>query len=288
MHPARYFIWYLMASTYPNRMSPNRVREFLIDRRLFDDMATDAVLDQLYQHMERSIPTDFRSGSRTHAESLSFMRAARILDAMTETASFARATDLLSRSQLRAAIEDLLLSKMAPKVVAAYVNKKFKTRYREEEIAVFRHYFFSLEDVPQHLLMNSLVLRSNNPLRTQRVALAGDELFALWQLKEDIQPEIQQIKDEVLTQAWMRVKELREMPTTVESVKMLGALTRVILTIEEAKNNSDHKMKEINERLRALTQKRREADFKDPASMHLVGGDSSKESFKVHNPKGLN
>ncbi len=287
MHPAKYFIWYLMASTHPERMNHGKIRDRLAERRLFDDLATDTVLDTLYHQMAQDIPPDFRAGSRTHAGSLSFMRTSRIMDAMTESPSFAKATDLLTRPQLRVTVEELLLSKMAPKVVAAYVNKKFKARYREEEISVFRHYFFCTDEIPQRELLESLTRRSSNASRTQRVALAGDELFALWQLKEDIHPELQQIKDEVLTQAWMRVKELREMPTTPDAVKMLGGLTRVILTIEESKNNSDNKMKDINDRLKALTQKRREADFQKPEALHLVGGDSTKESFKVHNPKGI-
>lgn len=286
MHPAKHFIYYLLSSTYPNKMDIKKVRAVLADRDLHSGMLTQEIYTALKQNVERSIPESFTPGSKRHAESAAYMRSMRISDAFSESPSFTKASSLLMKPKVREELENLLLGGTHPKVVAAFLNKKWRARCKEEDIRTYQHYFFDLSEVSDEDVQTDIAGRMKDPLRAKRTAAAKDEQFALWLLREDIQPEMQAVKNDVLQQAWMRLKELRELPTTSDSIRMLKAITAIVLDIENSNNNSDAKMKEINDRLKQLTQKRREADFKRPEALHVVGGDSSKESFKVQNVKG--
>lgn len=287
MHPALYFIRYLMTLGDRALADDNgAIRGVLTQLGLFEKLATDPVLEDIRKDIE--IPADYRPGALTHRKTLEFQKKLRVRDMHSMTVACKKANELRESPAHREFVEQLLLSYTPFAETARRTNEKFRSRYKKEEVAAFYHYFFNVEAIPRAKWVDAIKARRSIPYKS---AMAGDNRLVLWRHGEKIAVDAHEALEAAFTQAFVRMEELRTMPTNMATIGMFQRGVDSMVRLQQAMSESEVRMKEVLKQLEQFKQSRRQVEIPDISALgEHAEADAMDNRLALPDPgaKGLN
>lgn len=276
MHPAKYFIWYLMTSDSKQSQDNEWIRETLKELELFEKLAPDEIVDSLRAQL--SPPDNYQPSSRTHQPSIQFQRKHKVREMHLMSPYCKQACDLRAHPSHKEVVEPLLLSFTPFAQVAKQVNRRCRTRYRREVIELFYHYFFNVEEVARNQWASVIRKRPGAPL--YKSALSGQTDLVLWKMGEAIVIDNHRALEEAHAQCFMRLQDMRNMPTNMATVKMMQSCIEALVRVETLMSESDVRMKDVLRQLENFQQARRETQI--PSIKDLGPNKDSMKPSETH------
>ena len=191
------------------------------------------------------------------------------------------ACDIRNNASAREMAEQLLLAYTPFKKTARMVNKTCRTQYKHEGIAQFYHYFFNVDAIPRSAWADAIKRRPG--AINFRSALIGDSDLVLWRMGERVVVDTRTALEEAFTQCYMRLIDMKNMPTSMATIKMTQACVEGLVRSHQALTESEVRMKDMLERLENFRQTRREVAIPDARQLgHISYNDeATKTSIRM-------
>lgn len=263
MHPAFYFIRYLLTTGSKVAEDNQWVQKTLGDLELFPAQATTEIIDKI--RAELKPPANYQPASRTHTPSIKYQQELKVRDMHVMSPWCKAACEIRNDSAAREYVESLLLAYTPFPQVARQLNKKCRTRYTVDAISLFFHYFFNVEKVPRTFWVDATRRRVGSSYF--KAALVGKPELVLWKMGEDLLVETREALEEAFTQAYMRLVEMRGMPTNMATMKMFQMGVDSLVRIFQAMSDSEIRMKDVMKQLEQFQQTKKEIEI--PAAQVL-------------------
>lgn len=242
-----------MTTGQPESKDDDWIVQSLHGLDLFPKLATTPVLDELRDQCVP--PSNYNPTSPSHQDSAAFQRDIRVRDMHAMTADCSQAVAILRDTAAREFLEALLLSKTPFKKSARILNKHCGTRFTVGAVSMFYHYFFEVDAIPRSKWSEAIRKRGGSALKT---ALQGDSELVLWRLGESVAVDLRDGLEEAFTQCYMRLKELRQMPTNFATIKMIQGCVDGLTKTHQALTESEVRMKDMLSKLEQFRQSRRQ------------------------------
>lgn len=266
MHPARHFILFLF-STQRDADKANVIKKALERHRLYPLAATKTVLEHLKE--QATWPDKYDPAKKTSKVSTAFWRKLRIYDMHCKTAAVKNAVEILSTPTIREIVEPLLLSGTPFADVRKIVLRKTYKAYRADDIATYYHYFFDVSAISR-AEWGTLIREESAGHHVLESALLADHEVIRWRIGDlnDVRLDLREGLNEAFTQSYMRLKELRQLPTTPNVVKMMNQLVDSLLKANQGLVDQEVGKADLLEKLASFRQHRVQVQ---PVSVHQLG-----------------
>jgi len=191
------------------------------------------------------LPSDFDPLDITHRASMAHLRKLGIYEIFRNTPEMQEAWDILANPDQRLVVEQVVLSRLDPKMAAQRINKKQGWFLSEEGINTFRHYFWNtklltFDDWGRYLYGRAALYERHMAL------LSGDHRIAFHHLRID-----QSVESKLMIQrsqeiAYFTLEEVNLKPGTgPDKVKAIAVLAKAVVECHEALSTSDMALKDV-------------------------------------------
>lgn len=282
MHPAKYFILYLMSTGHSDAEDNDWIRTALQQLDLFDRLATDDVLDQL--RAEIKFPKNYHPTSRTHVPTIRFQKKLRVRDMHMMAPACKRANEIREKSAAREKAEVLLLGYTSFPVVARQVNRICRSAYTADDIGMFYHYFFNVDMLSRHGWQDAIRRRGRGVL--YKSALAGSSELVQWRTGENITVETREALELAFTTGYMMLQELRSAPFNIATVSMYNKIVDGLVKTHMAMGEAEVRMKDMMEQLQRFQQSKRQVEIPGVDTLTSHSGQLKEEKIKHMLPAG--
>lgn len=284
MHPAKYFILYLMSTGHADAEDNEWIRTALEQLDLFERLATNIVLNQF--RAEIKLPKNYHPTSRTHVPTIRFQKELRVRDLHMMTPTCKRANDIRENSAAREKAEVLLLSFATFPIVAKQINRLCRTAYTADDIGAFYHFFFNVELLSRHQWQDAIRRRGRGAY--YKAALVGSPDLARWRMGENITVETREALELAFTTGYMFLQELRGMPFNIATVAMYNKTVDGLVKTHQAMGEAEVRMKDMMEQLERFKQSKRQIEIPGVDTLVSHSGQLKEEKIKQLLPPGDN
>lgn len=270
-HPAEYFIRYMLVRDIATITNAEMMKK-LSDWAFLQP--TDTYWGFLRQRVGDELPQVFDPLNRLHQDSMKFLRKMEIYDLFFPTEATQEAWAILADPQKRSLIEQALMARIDPKVIAQKLNKKFSWFLTEDGIERFSHYFWNVKLLTFDEWGRFLYERT--ALYDRHLALLqGPPSLAFFHLRLEQTVESKRMIQRVQEIAYHNLEEVNTRAgVSPDKVKAIGILGKVVKECHDALSTSDMALKDI---LSNFERWRMEHPQSNPPSIHELapGGNFS-------------
>lgn len=240
-HPAEFLLRYLLVS------DPG-----VTDAQLMKKLNDWAFLQPsptywgfLRQRVMEGMPQAFNPNNRVDPLSMKFLRKNEIYDMFFQTAAVQEAWSILAEPTKRSAIEQGLMARVDPKVLAQKLNRKFSWFLTEDGIERFGHYFWNVKllsfDEWGRFLYNRTAMYDRH-----LSLLQGPPSLVFFHLRLEQTIESKKMIQRVQEIAYHNLEEVNtRIGTTPDKIKSIAMLGKTVLECHEALSTSDMALKDI-------------------------------------------
>jgi len=282
MHPAKYFILYLMSTGHSDAEDNEWIRTALEQFDLFGRLATDTVLNQL--RAEVKFPKNYHPTSRTHVPTIRFQKELRVRDMHMMAPNCRRANEIRENSAAREKAEVLLLGFTAFPVVARQVNKLCRSAYTADDIGMFYHYFFNVELLSRDQWQDAIRRRGRGVL--YKSALVGSSELVRWRTGDNVTVETRSALELAFTTGYMMLQELRTAPFNIATVSMYNKIVDGLVKTHMAMGEAEVRMKDMMEQLERFQQTKRQVEIPGVDTLTSHSGQLKEQKIKQLLPPG--
>jgi hypothetical protein len=203
-----------------------------------------------------------------------YLKKQGIYDLWYPTPHVKEAYEILSAPQLRADVEQLLLSPLRVEEVVTRLNKHHAVALTVEGVQAFGHYFWNKKLLPMHEWVEYLEVRPNAANSTAVLRVSPDVAQALvpWVLGLSGPPSTLNtgiVARRMRDIAFLKVLEVERQPATLAHSKMMKNYMDVIKDAENEMRQSDVALKDV---LSAFDKFRLRKDSEPTESIEAVAG----------------
>jgi hypothetical protein len=227
--------------------------------------------DHYLAFLKQDLPTPppgFDPLNLTHRPSQMYLRRVGVWEMFRSTPEMQEAWDILSRPEQRLIAEQIILSRLDPKVAAQKVNKKNSWFLTAEGLTTFRHYFWN----PKLLTFDEWgrFLYGRSAMYERHMALLqGDPRIALYHLRIEQAIESKSMIQRAQEISYYTLEEVNQKPgTQADKVKAIAILTKAVVECHEALSTSDMALKDV---LKQFERFRMEHPHQAPPDIRALG-----------------
>ncbi len=269
-HPAEHFLRYLLARDAT--ITDAEMMKKLSDWAFLQPSST--YWGFMRQRVNAELPTDFNPANRLHGPSMKFLRKMEIYDLFFPKESMQEAWAILADPQKRMLVEQALMARIDPRIIASKLNKKFSWFLTEDGVDRFRHFFWNVK------LLSfdewGRFLYSRTAMYDRHMALLqGPPSLAFFHLRLEQAIESKKMIQRVQEIAYHNLEEVNtHVGTPPDKIKAIGILGKVVKECHDALSTSDMALKDI---LSNFERFRMEHPQQNPPSIHELapGGNFS-------------
>ena len=235
-HPAEFFLKALIIRD-PSMSDSQLLRELEL-RGFLEPQVT--YLGFLRQEVEDFPPPEvFQPFNKTHRPSMQYLRDQQVHEVFFPTPGFIEAQEYITDTAKRLQVEQIIMSRLDVRVVAAKVNKKRNWFLTEDGITAYRHYFWNVklltfEQWGQYLNERSVFRERYMTL------LQADSRLALFHLRIDQTLESKRIIQRTQEIAYFALEEVNQLPGgALDKIHAINKLGSTITTCHAALSTSD-------------------------------------------------
>ncbi len=219
----------------------------------------------LRQRVTSEIPQDFNPHNRLHVASMKFLRKMEIYDLFFPNEAVQEAWAILADPQKRGLIEQALMARIDPKLIATKLNKKFGWFLTEDGVERFGHYFWNVKLLSFDEWGRFLYERT--AMYDRHLALLqGPPSLAFFHLRLEQTIESKKMIQRVQEIAYHNLEEINTRAgVSPDKVKAIGILGKVVKECHDALSTSDMALKDI---LSNFERWRMEHPQQNPPSIH--------------------
>lgn len=235
-HPAEYFLRFLIirdsTTTDAQLLRELDVRGFLEPQQNYLGFLRQEVLSD-------PPPQAFNPFNRQHRPSMQYLRDQQVYEMFHPTPGVQEAFSYLADPAKRMQVEQIIMSRLDVRSVAAKVNKRHGWFLTEDGIAAYRHYFWNLKMLTFDQWGRYLYERSSLYDRYMALLQAPKEL-ALFHLRIDQTIESKAMIKRAQDIAYFALEEVNQIPgVRQDKIKAIGILTKSITDCHNALSTSD-------------------------------------------------
>lgn len=261
-HPCRHYLMYLMTGIVDVLADKNKALLAAVRRMdLFESALTEDVIHALAERAVNGRPEGFDPYRLSKPATARFLRDLRVYDMHTKTKHAETALKILGNASYREATQMLLLSRTPYAQTAKTLNQKFGTSFVAQDVATFYHYFFEVEALSTGEWYRLLAERQESLLL--RSSLGSDTAMTRWRLGDvdGLSTDIREGLEEIMLQARLRIRDLRNQPTTVQTAKMLLAFAEVFTSSHEQMLKAEMNQSDLLQELESFRQRKETMTF---------------------------
>jgi hypothetical protein len=265
--PSEFFIKFLLSQ---QEHDTNAVLRMLEDFGLYG--ISTQYIKRLTVQME-PFPTPWDPAQR-EGETREYLRKHKVLDLWHPNAHVKEAYEILSTPQLRADVEQLLLSPLRIEEVVARLNKHHEISMTIAGVQAFGHYFWNKPLLPMHEWVELMEERPfvNNNVAVLKVAPDMAQSLVPWVMGYTGPPaslNTGTVSRRMRDIAFLKILEIERQPATLAHSKMMKNYSDVVKTAEAEMRQSNVALKDV---LRAFEKFRLRKDEEAVPSIEEVAG----------------
>jgi hypothetical protein len=241
--PAEYFIKFLLSQ---RAHDTNAILRILEDFGL--EGLTSRYLDQLRTKME-PWPDPWEAG-QVFGATREYLKQQGIHDLWYPSAHVKEAYEILGNPQLRADVEQLLLSPLRIEDVVARLNKHHEISLTVAGVQAFGHYFWNRKLLPMHEWIELMEGRPfvNNHIAVMNVSPDMATSLVPWVMGYSGPPanlNTGTVSKRIRDVAFMKILEIERHPATLAHSKMMKNYSDVVKMAENEMRQSDVALKDV-------------------------------------------
>jgi hypothetical protein len=190
-------------------------------------------------------PTPFFPQNRAHRESVRYLRNLEIYEMFNPNEAMNEAWEVLSNPEQRLVVEQILLARLDLKIAATKVNEKRDWHLTSDGLSCYRHYFWNVPSLTFDEWGRYMFSRTSLYERYMALLTAPPKL-AFYHLRLDQSIDSKRMIQDAQMIAHKTLLEIDERPgSTIEKVKSINLLSKVIIEAHAALSTSDMALKDV-------------------------------------------